>query len=306
LRHFLSFENYTKEEILEIISLSRQIKAEKENGVNIPYLDKKVLGMIFEKSSTRTRVSFESGIFQLGGHGIFLSSRDIQMGRGEPISDTSKVISSMTDLIMVRTFEHEKIEDFAKHSSSAVINGLTDLCHPVQVLADYLTILESGIENPKIAYVGDGNNMANSLIMFSAKMGFDISVATPKNYEPDSTILEKSLEFAKASGSKIIISNSPEDAVRGSDVVITDTWVSMGNENEKEQRLKDFSGFIVDQELVSLSSEKGIFLHCLPAYRGFEVSAEVIDGERSRVFEEAENRLHTQKGLMIWLFRYNN
>jgi ornithine carbamoyltransferase len=301
LKSFLSFENYTKEEILEIISLSRQIKKERENGVNIPYLDRKVLGMIFEKSSTRTRVSFESGVFQLGGHGIFLSSRDIQMGRGEPISDTSKVISSMTDMLMIRTFEHEKLVGFEKNSSVPVINGLTDSCHPVQVLADYLTMIENGVSNPHISYIGDGNNMANSLIMFAGKMGFKISVATPKGYEPDSKLLEKSKSFAKESGAEIILTNSPEEAIRNSDVVITDTWVSMGDEDEKEKRLKDFQGFEIDDKLFSLRNENGIFLHCLPAYRGLEVSESVIDGEFSRVFEEAENRLHAQKGLMVWL-----
>jgi ornithine carbamoyltransferase len=305
LKSFLSFENYTKAEILEIISLSQQIKMERSKGVNIPHLQQKVLGMIFEKSSTRTRVSFESGIFQLGGHGIFLSSRDIQMGRGEPISDTSKVISSMTDLLMIRTFEHEKLVEFEKNSSVPIINGLTDSCHPVQILADYLTILESGIEKPEIAYIGDGNNIANSLIMFSAKMGFKISVATPKGYEPDNELLQKSIAFAIESGGEIILTNSPEEAIVNSNVVITDTWVSMGDEDEKDQRLKDFSGFEIDANLFSKSAENSIFLHCLPAYRGLEVSAEVIDGERSRIFEEAENRLHAQKGLMVWLSQQN-
>jgi len=297
LRHFLSFEDFSKEEILEIIQISKKVKAELKSGVKIPYLDKQILGMIFEKSSTRTRVSFESGIYQLGGHGMFLSSRDIQLGRGEPVKDTSQVISSMVDMIMLRTFGHKKIEELANYSKVPVINGLTDLCHPIQILADYLTILENGIENPIISYIGDGNNMANSLIMFSAKMGFQIRIATPKGYEPDSDILRK----AKKISENIVLTNSPEEAIKGSDVVITDTWVSMGQEDEKEKRVSDFSGYIIDSEKMKLANQGSIFLHCLPAYRGYEVSNEVIDGEKSRIYQEAENRLHAQKGLMIWL-----
>jgi len=291
MRHFLSFIDFSKQEILEIIDLSIKIKAELQNGVKIPYLDKQVLGMIFEKSSTRTRVSFETGIYQLGGHGMFLSSRDIQLGRGEPVKDTSKVISSMVNMIMLRTFGHNKIEEFAKFSNVPVINGLTDLCHPIQILADYLTILESGITNPIIAYVGDGNNMANSWIIFAEKMGLEIRVATPKGYEPEIT-------------KNAILTNSPKDAVKNADVIITDTWISMGQEDEKEKRIQDFSGFIVNSELMKTSSENSIFLHCLPAYRGYEVSEEVIDGEKSKIYQEAENRLHTQKGLMVWLDKH--
>jgi len=291
MRHFLSFSDFSKQEILEIIQISQKIKAELKNGVKIPYLDKQVLGMIFEKSSTRTRVSFESGIYQLGGHGMFLSSRDIQLGRGEPVKDTSKVISSMVDMIMLRTFEHKKIEELAKYSAVPVINGLTDKCHPIQILADYLTILENGLKNPVIAYVGDGNNMANSWIVFAEKMGLEIRIATPKGYEPEIT-------------RNAILTNSPEEAVKNADVIITDTWISMGQEDEKEKRIQDFSGFIVDSKLMKTSSENSIFLHCLPAYRGYEVSEEIIDGEKSRIYQEAENRLHTQKGLMVWLDKH--
>lgn len=297
MRHFLSFEDFSKDEILEIIETAQKIKTEMKNGVRVPYLDKQILGMVFEKSSTRTRVSFESGIYQLGGTGIFLSSRDIQLGRGEPIKDTSKVISSMVDMMMVRTFGHQRIEEIAKYSSVPVINGLTDLCHPVQILADYLTILEEGIENPIISYIGDGNNMANSFIIFSAKMGIRLQIATPKGYEPDSDILKK----AETLGGDILLTNSPEEAIKNSNVVVTDTWISMGMEEEKDKRVKDFQGFIINQELFSKSQDNSIFLHCLPAYRGYEVSDEVIDGERSRIYQEAENRLHAQKGLMVWL-----
>ena len=303
MKHFLSFEDFSREEILEIIDISRKIKAELLNDVKIPHLAGKVLAMIFEKSSTRTRVSFETGFYQLGGHPIFLSSRDIQLGRGEPIRDTAKVISSMSNMIMIRTFGHDRIEELAKYSAVPVINGLTDLCHPVQVLADYLTILEEGFENPIISYVGDGNNMTNSLIMFSAKMGFEIRIATPKNYEPNNIILEKAKKIAEISGSKIYLFNSPEEAVKNSDVVITDTWISMGMEDEKEQRIRDFKNYIVDDNLMTLTNKKSIFLHCLPAYRGYEVSESVIDGEKSRIYNEAENRLHAQKGLWFGLIK---
>jgi ornithine carbamoyltransferase len=301
VRHFLSFEDFSRKEILEIIDISRKIKTELLNDVKIPHLAGKVLAMIFEKSSTRTRVSFETGFYQLGGHPIFLSSRDIQLGRGEPIRDTAKVISSMSNMIMIRTFGHNRIEELAKYSAVPVINGLTDLCHPVQVLADYLTILEEGFENPIISYVGDGNNMTNSLIMFSAKMGFEIRIATPKNYEPNNIILEKAKKIAEISGAKIYLFNSPEEAVKNSDVVITDTWISMGMEDEKERRIRDFKNYIVDDNLMTLTNKKSIFLHCLPAYRGYEVSESVIDGEKSRIYNEAENRLHAQKGLIVWL-----
>jgi len=301
VRHFLSFEDYSKENILEIIETAQKIKRELESGVRVPYLQGKTLGMIFEKSSTRTRVSFESGIFQLGGSALFLSSRDIQLGRGEPIKDTSKVISSMLDMLMIRTFEHEKIEEFAKYSSVPIINGLTDLCHPVQIIADYMTAIENGIKNPIIAYVGDGNNVAHSWLLFASKLGLEIRVATPKGYEVDSTILEKAQKFAEESGSKITISSDPKSAVKGATVVTTDTWVSMGQEDEKEKRVQEFDGYIVDDSMMELANSEAIFLHCLPAYRGYEVSESVIDGPQSRIYEEAENRLHGQKGLMVWL-----
>jgi ornithine carbamoyltransferase len=302
MRHFLSFEDYSKNELLEIIRISQKIKVETQAGVLSPYLDKKVLGMIFEKSSTRTRVSFETGIYQLGGQGLFLSSKDIQLGRGEPIKDTSRVISRMVNMVMIRTFGHDRIEEFAEYSSVPVINGLTDLCHPVQILADYLTILEY-LENPKpvVVYIGDGNNVANSWLMFASKMGIEIRIATPKNYEVDSGILAKSQAFAEESGSKIIISNNPDEVINDSDVVITDTWVSMGQEDDKEQKIKDFAGFKVDDEMMSKANKSAIFLHCLPAYRDLEVTESVLEGKQSAIFDEAENRLHSQKGLMVWL-----
>ena len=267
-------------------------------------MPKKTLGMIFEKSSTRTRVSFETGIYQLGGIGLFLSSNDIQLGRGEPMSDTARVISRMVDMVMIRTFEQSKIEEFAKYSKVPVINGLTTEYHPVQLMADYMTIQEAGLDKDLVvAYVGDGNNMTHSWLNLAAKLGFELRVATPKGYEVDASILEKSLEMAKLSGAKITITNDPKIAVKDATVVTTDTWVSMGQESEKEKRIKDFTGYIVDSAMMKLAHEKAIFLHCLPAYRGYEVSEEVMESSQSLIFEEAENRLHAQKGVMVWLDR---
>lgn len=306
MRHFLTLRDYTKEEILEILALATKIKKETKQRVFKDYLPRYTLGMIFEKSSTRTRVSFETGIYQLGGIGLFLSSNDIQLGRGEPMSDTARVISRMVDMVMIRTFEQSKIEEFAKYSKVPVINGLTNEYHPVQLLADYMTIQEAGLENNLIAaYVGDGNNMTHSWLMLASKLGFELRIATPKGYEVNENILKESLEFAKESGAKIIITNDPKEAVKGATVVTTDTWVSMGQENEKEQRIKDFNGYIVDDNMMKEAASNAIFLHCLPAYRGYEVSESVIEGNQSLIFEEAENRLHAQKGVMVWLDRQN-
>ena len=301
MRHFLTLKDFTKNEILEMISLAQKIKIETKNRTFNPYLEKQTLGMIFEKSSTRTRVSFETGIYQLGGVGLFLSSNDIQLGRGEPMKDTSRVISRMVDMVMIRTFEHTKIEEFAKYSKVPVVNGLTDSCHPVQLMADYLTILECGIEEPIVAYVGDGNNLTHSWLMLASKLGFELKIATPKGYECDPKIVADALEFAKESGAKISFTHDPKVAVEGANVVTTDTWVSMGQEDEKEERLKAFDGYIVDKNLMSLTQESAIFLHCLPAYRGYEVSEEVFETHSDEIFLEAENRLHAQKGVMVWL-----
>lgn len=302
MRHFLTLTDYTKEEILEILDLAKKIKLETKNRVFKDYMPKQTLGMIFEKSSTRTRVSFETGIYQLGGIGLFLSSNDIQLGRGEPMSDTSRVISRMVDMVMIRTFEQSKLEEFAKYSKVPVINGLTNEFHPVQLMADYMTIQEAGLDKDLIiAYIGDGNNMAHSWLNMAAKLGFELRIATPKGYEVDNEILENALNEAKNSGAKIVISNDPKEAVKGSTVVTTDTWVSMGQEDEKEKRVKDFDGYIVNDTMMNLAHKKAIFLHCLPAYRGYEVSQEVIEGPQSLIFQEAENRLHAQKGVMVWL-----
>ena len=304
MRHFLTLKDFTKNEILEMITLAQQIKAQTKSKNFVPYMEKQTLGMIFEKSSTRTRVSFETGIYQLGGIGLFLSSNDIQLGRGEPMKDTARVISRMVDMVMIRTFEQSNIEEFANYSKVPVINGLTDSYHPVQLMTDYLTMLECGIETPVVAYVGDGNNMTHSWLMLSAKLGFELRVATPKGYECDPQIVEEALEFAKESGAKITFGYDPKEAVKGANVVTTDTWVSMGQEDEKEERLKAFDGFIVDSDLMSLTQKDSIFLHCLPAYRGYEVSEEVFELHANTIFLEAENRLHAQKGIMVWLDRH--
>lgn len=302
MRHFLTLRDYTKEEILEIIDLGLQIKNDLKAGIYKEELKNKTLAMIFEKSSTRTRVSFETGMFQLGGHALFLSNRDIHLGRGEPVKDTARVISSMCDMVMIRTFEHSMIEEFAKYSKVPVINGLTDSYHPVQLLADYMTMVEYGVsENAIVAYVGDGNNMTHSWMMLAAKLGFELRIATPKGYEVYGVILQDALRFAKKSGAVIKVSNDPKEAIHGATVVTTDTWASMGQEDEKEQRIKAFEGYMVDDLMMCLAQKNAKFLHCLPAYRGQEVSAEVLESHAEIVFSEAENRLHAQKGLMVWL-----
>lgn len=302
MRHFLTLKDFTKDEILEIVELGLAIKKDLKSGIYNGELKNKTLAMIFEKSSTRTRVSFETGMFQLGGHALFLSSRDIHLGRGEPVKDTSRVISSMCDMVMIRTFEHSKLEEFASYSKVPVINGLTDSFHPVQLLADYMTILEYGLEKDLVvAYVGDGNNMTHSWLMLCAKLGFELRIATPKGYEVDAEILADTLNIAKESGAVIKVTNDPKEAVKDATIVTTDTWTSMGQEDEKEQRIKTFKGFMVDDEMMSLADEKAKFLHCLPAYRGLEVSEEVFEKHSEIVFDEAQNRLHAQKGLMVWL-----
>ena len=305
MRHFLTLKDFTKEEILEIIDLGLEIKKDLKAGIYKEQLKNKTLAMIFEKSSTRTRVSFETGMFQLGGHALFLSSRDIHLGRGEPVKDTARVISSMCDMVMIRTFEHSKIEEFASYSKVPVINGLTDSFHPVQLLADYMTLIEHNAHNNLVAtYVGDGNNMTNSWLILAAKLGFELRVATPKGYEVDEDVLAYAMQEAKKSGAIIKIFNDPKEAVKDATVVITDTWASMGQEDEKEKRIKDFQGYIVDDNLMSLTNNAK-FLHCLPAYRGQEVSEKVLEDHADIVFNEAENRLHAQKGLMVWLNRFN-
>ncbi len=302
MRHFLTLNDFNKEELQDILNIAFEIKAELKNGVAKHRMKDKSLAMIFEKSSTRTRVSFEVGMTQLGGHALFLSSRDTQLGRGEPIKDTARVISRMVDMVMIRTYKQSDLEEFASYSKVPVINGLTDEFHPVQLMADYMTMIEYGKnDNPKVAYIGDGNNMAHSWLMLASKMGFELFIATPKGYEVDEDVLNKALENAKISGAKIVITNDPKVAVKDADVVTTDTWASMGQEDEKKQRESDFKGFQVDSALMNLAKSDAIFLHCLPAYRGQEVSEEVLESPQSVIFDEAENRLHAQKGIMVWL-----
>ncbi len=304
MRHFLTLRDYSAEEILEIIRLAFKIKKKLQKGKMKPYLKKQTLAMIFEKSSTRTRMSFEIGMYQLGGHAVFLSSNDSQLGRGEPMKDTARVISRMADMVMIRTFSQESLEEFARYATVPVINGLTDRYHPVQLLADYMTIIEHDkADNPVVAYVGDGNNMTHSWMWLAAKLGFELRVASPEGYEAEGTVIHETLTEAKKSGAKITFFHDPKEAVRGADVVTTDTWISMGQEDQKAQRIEDFRGFIVDEEMMALARPDAIFLHCLPAYRGYEVSEAVLEGNQSVIFDEAENRLHAQKGLMVWLDR---
>ena len=304
MRHFLSLKDFTKQEIEEMITLSLDIKKNLKSGKRDLLLNGKTLAMIFEKNSTRTRVSFEAGIYQLGGVGLFLSDKDLQLGRGEEMKDTARVISSMVDLVVMRTTSHTRLLEFSEYSSVPVINGLSDLYHPAQLLADYLTMVECGKgENPVIAYIGDGNNMAHSWLMLASIMGFELRLATPRGYEPSVTIYQDALSFAEESGARIVLLNDPQEAVEGADVVATDTWTSMGQEEEKQQRMKDFKGFCVNTKLLSHAKDDAIFLHCLPAYRGQEVSDRVLEGSQSVVFLEAENRLHIQKGIMVWLER---
>jgi ornithine carbamoyltransferase len=295
-RDFLAIPDFETNELYEILETAHRMK----RG---DYPDKplagRTLAMIFEKSSTRTRVSFEVGTFQLGGHALFLSARDIQLGRGEPIRDMARVLSRYVDGIMIRTFGHDTLEELASFASVPIINGLTDLLHPCQIMADVMTIQENFCEDlrgRKIAWVGDGNNMANSWLNAALRFGFELRLACPEGYRPDAAILERARGAAS-----ITVTADPREAVEGADVVNTDVWTSMGQEEETAARMKAFAGYHVDDELMSLASEHAIFLHCLPAHRGEEVSDGVIEGPKSRVFDEAENRLHVQKAIMARL-----
>ncbi|MBN1839721.1 MAG: ornithine carbamoyltransferase [Campylobacterales bacterium] len=305
MRHFLTLKDFSKEEILEIIDLAIKIKKQTKKGKLKPYLKNQTLGMIFEKSSTRTRVSFEVGIHQLGGKGLFLSSNDLQLGRGEPMKDTARVISRMVDMVMIRTFAQSTLEEFAAYSRVPVISGLSDSYHPVQLMADYMTMVEYGKDkNPIVAYVGDGNNMTHSWLMMASKLGFELRIATPKGYEVDSAILADAHSFAQQSGALIKIGNDPKEAISGASVVTTDTWVSMGQEAEKAKRVADFQGYMVDDAMMSLAQKDAMFLHCLPAYRDYEVSEAVFEAHADEIFDEAENRLHAQKAVMVWLDKH--
>lgn len=303
MEHLLSIHHLTFEEVESILKLSEKLKKQQQEGVQHHLLKGKTLGMIFTKSSTRTRVSFEVGMYQLGGYPLFLSANDIQLGRGETIYDTAQVLSRYINGIMIRTFKQSDVEELAKYGNIPVINGLTDLLHPCQILADLFTIYEhkGTLKGLKLAYLGDGNNVANSLLHGCAKVGMDISVASPKGYQCNEQIVEEAKEDAKKSGSKIVLTDDPVKAITDADVVYTDTWVSMGQEEEKETRIKAFMPYQVDDNLFSKAKEDAIFLHCLPAYRGYEVAESIIDGPQSVVFDEAENRLHVQKAIMALL-----
>lgn len=297
---FLTLASFSSEIIQGLLVKAGKLKnSNLLEGSQTP-LKGKILGMIFEKSSTRTRVSFEAGMIQLGGQAIYLNSGDLQLERGESIADTAKVLSHYVDAIMIRTHSHETIEEFAYHATIPVINGLTNLYHPCQALADLLTIQENkgSLAGNKLVYVGDGNNVAHSLMIAAAKMNIDITIACPKGYEPKLSIINMAKEFAAESGSKIIITDNPKEAVKEADVIYTDVWTSMGQEAENELRLKAFSQFQVNELLVQQAKKDFLFLHCLPAHRGEEVSAEVIDGQNSAVFQQAGNRLHVQKALL--------
>lgn len=299
--HLLSLKDYSSSEILELLALAAELK--KPENKHLPLLKGKVLGMIFEKSSTRTRVSFEAGMLQLGGHAIYLSTRDIQMGRGETIADTAKVLSSYLDGIMIRTFEQATVEELADNSSVPVINGLTDDFHPCQVLADLLTIQEhfGTFTGKKLTYIGDANNMSNSLMIGAAKVGMDITIACPPAYAPKPEMIELAKSIAVHTGSNIHVTADVVEAATGSDVIYTDVWASMGQEAEALQRMEHFQGFQVNEQLVQHANPDYIFMHCLPAHREEEVSTGVLEGPNSVVFQEAENRLHAQKALLIAL-----
>ncbi|WP_288545597.1 ornithine carbamoyltransferase [uncultured Helicobacter sp.] len=322
MRHFLTLKDFSKQEIIDIMCLSFSIKADflRDRESNTKYFRNKILGMIFEKPSTRTRVSFEAGAYQLGGQAIVLMGKDTQIGRGEPIKDTARVMSGMVDMIMMRTFEQEKLEEFATYSSVPIINGLTDLYHPVQVLADLMTIIECGFytddfkdcalefkdcsqkkSSPIIAYVGDGNNIVHSWLYLAALLGLEFRIACPNGYSPDEVITQTALTLAKSSHAKISLTQDPNVAVKDCNIIITDTWISMGQEDQKQQKIAIFKEYCVDQALMAKASDDAIFLHCLPAYRGYEVSEEVFEGDKSKVWQEAHNRLHIQKGIMVWL-----
>lgn len=303
MKDLLSLNDFSQEQIIEYLDFADRLKAEQYAGVAHPLLAGKTLGMIFSKSSTRTRVSFEVGMFQLGGHALSLSFHDIQLGRGETISDTARVLSRYLDGIMIRTYSHSDVVELAAYSSVPVINALTDLLHPCQVLADLQTIREEfgSLQGLKLAYIGDGNNMTNSLMHGCSKVAMDIAVATPPDFLPDRQCTKNALKAAEISGSKVIITSDPREAVENADIVYTDTWVSMGKESDKASRVRQFEGFTVDQALMQLAKPSAIFLHCLPAYRGFEVSDEVLEGPQSRIFDEAENRLHAQKAVLATL-----
>ena len=299
MKHLLKMLDLSKEEILDILNLADQLKYENKNGIEHHILKGKTLGMIFQKSSTRTRVSFETGMYQLGGHPLFLSSNDLQIGRGEPVEDTARVLSRMLDGIMIRTFAQAEVDALAEYGSIPVINGLTDYCHPCQVLADLMTIREfkGKLKGLKLAFIGDGNNMANSLIVGCLKCGMSVAIACPKGYEPPKNVLD----FADNYPGMFEMTTDPLKAAENADVVYTDVWASMGQEEEKAIREKAFAGIQINAELMEKTNKDCMVLHCLPAHRGEEITADVFEAHADEIFEEAENRLHAQKAVMVRL-----
>jgi len=298
-KDFLTLADWSRDDLDGLLNLAAELKQKQKEGTPHRLLEGQTLGMIFEKSSTRTRISFEVGMFQLGGHALFLASGATQMGRGEPIKDTARTMARYCDGVMIRTFEHKIVEEFAEYSYIPVINGLTDLCHPCQLMADLLTVREhkGDLEPLKYCWIGDGNNMANSWINAAAVFGFELRIATPKGYEPDAGVLD----WAKNAGAKLILTNDPREAAEGADVLNTDVWASMGQEAEQKERAKAFAGFQINSKLLKLASPEAVVMHCLPAHRGEEITNEVIEGSQSIIFDEAENRLHAQKAIMATL-----
>ena len=301
MKNLLKLLDLSTEEIIGILDLADQLKYERKHNIPHELLKGQTLGMIFQKSSTRTRVSFETGMYQLGGHALFLSSRDLQIGRGEPVQDTARVLSRYLDGIMIRTFEQKEVEDLAKFGSIPVINGLTDFCHPCQVLADLMTIREKfgSFSGLKMCFIGDGNNMANSLIVGGLKVGMNVAVATPDGYKPDRAVLE----FTKGYGDKFALETDPFMAASGADILITDTWTSMGEEAEKEERKKIFKDYQINRQLLVAANAGAMVQHCLPAYRGQEITEDVFEEHADEIFNEAENRLHAQKAVMVKLMK---
>ena len=297
MKHLLKMLDLSKEDILDILNLADQLKYENKNGIEHHILKGKTLGMIFQKSSTRTRVSFETGMYQLGGQALFLSNRDLQIGRGEPVQDTARVLSRYLDGIMIRTFEQKEVEDLAKFGSIPIINGLTDFCHPCQVLADLMTIREfkGRFEGLKMCYIGDGNNMANSLIVGGLKVGMEVSIACPKDYQPAAEVLE----FAKGYGDKFSMTDVPLEAAKDADVLFTDVWTSMGEEAETEKRKIAFKGYQINDNIMAVAKADAMVQHCLPAHREEEITEKVFEAHANEIFEEAENRLHAQKAVMV-------
>jgi ornithine carbamoyltransferase len=304
MKHLLKLMDLTGEEILSILDLADQLKYEKKHKIHHKYLEGKTLGMIFQKRSTRTRVSFEAGMYQLGGQALFLTARDLQIGRGEPVEDTARTLSRYLDGMMIRTYDQQEVEALAANSTVPVINGMTDFCHPCQVLADLMTIREKFalLDDLKLAYIGDGDNMANSLIVGGLKTGMHVAVACPADYQPHPDVLAFAKE-EQAKGASFMLTQDVKEAVRDADVVFTDTWVSMGREDEREAREKAFAGYQVNAELMALAKPEAMVQHCLPAYRGQEITAEVFEAHADGIFEEAENRMHAQKAVLVTLLK---